>query len=381
MGRMSERVGFVLGLAVVGVGGLLGGELPPVMPDRKPAAAAAPKTGALVFEKTEISFDDITDEKPVEMMFPFTNTGDQAITIRRMTAHCGCTTPELEKKTYEAGESGAIKVIFDPHRRYGKQAKQVTVYTDDPVRPIKILMVRGYVRAIVYVEPFLTNFGQVSKGETGSKVMYVIGEKEGFEITEIVSTNPEVIGAEIVGSTPVDKDGLEMVKYTIRVDLLGAKRSGRYAEQLVFKTNDPRRPEIDANVLVRVPSELMLGRPMVRVGKIAVGDSFEKEMLLKHERDVPFKILKIESESKLLDLAFEWDNPEDPGQAHTIVVKGSAVAGGGAIPDKIIVTTDLDDEEPVTMHFKGIVVDPAKAKKRAEAAGKRSTGGVVEIED
>lgn len=368
MGSLSERVGVVLGLAVVGVGGVLASSMPPPVPARKPAVTL-PESGALVFEKTEHDFGEISDQKAIEMEMPFTNTGDRAITIRRMHAHCGCTTPELDKKTYQPGESGSIKVIFDPHRRYGTQAKKVTVYTDDPVLPIKHLTIRGYVRAFAYIEPFLTNFGQVGKGETMRKVTYLIGEKEDFEITEIVSSNPDILGAKVIGSAPIDKDGIPMIKYTIQVDLLGANRSGRYAEQLTFKTNDPRRPEVEANVMVVVPSELKMAWAMVRVGKLAVGDSFEEEMVIGHIKKKPFEIVSIESESKMLELEFEWETPEDPEQPHTIVIKGSAVKGGGMITDRIIVTTNLEDEEPMNISFKGRVIDPTKSEPAPKAFG------------
>lgn len=376
MSSVSQRVGVVLGLAVVGVGGVLASSMPPPVPARKPAVSL-PETGTLVFEKTEIDFGEISDEKAIEMEIPFTNTGDQPVTIRRMHAHCGCTTPELEKKTYQPGESGAIKVIFDPHRRYGAQAKKVTVYTDDPVLPIKNLMVRGYVRAIAYVEPFLTNFGEVGKGETSRKITYVIGEREDFEITEIVSSNPEILSAKVIGSEPINKDGVRMIKHTIQIDLLGAKKAGRYAEHLTLKTNDPRRPEVDANVLVRVPSELKLAWAMVRVGKLAVGDSFEQEMVIGHVNKKPFKIVSVEPEGDMLEAEFTWTEADEAAIAHTIVVKGRAVKGGGVISDRIIVTTDLEDEPPMTINYKGRVIDPTKDER---ASGSPAAGGSKDVD-
>jgi len=379
MGRLSERVGLILGLIVVGVGGALASSIPPPVPERKPAVTL-PESGTLVFEKTEVDFGEISDEGPIEMQLPFTNTGTQAITIRRMHSHCGCTTPELDKKIYQAGESGSITVVFDPNRRYGRQAKKVTVYTDDPILPIKNLMIRGYVRAISYVEPFLTNFGEADKDETSSKVLYVLGEMEGFEITEVLSSKPELVVGEVVGSAPVSKDGLKMVRYTIRADLLGGKTSGRYIEQLTMKTNDPRRPEIQANVMVRVPSELKLGWAMVRVGKLAVGDLIEEEIVLGHVGKAPFKIESITSESRMLDLEFEWTEPEDPELPHKIVMKGSAIKGGGSILDKVIITTDLADEEPMTVAFRGLVAAPAKTAVESSTPEPEAQG-VVEIDD
>ncbi len=376
---LRERVGVVLGLGVVGVCGVLASTIPPPAPAAR-GGAAAPQEGTLVFETIEHAFGDITDEGSIEMRFPFTNTGMHSVTIKRLHSYCGCTTPEMEKDVYAPGESGVIRVNFDPTGRHGIQVKRIMVYTDDPVLPVKTLTARGYVRAVAYLEPNVINFGVVDKGTNLSKVVYVLGENADFAVTGVEPTNAEILGAEILGSAPVDKDGVAMQRWTIRVDLLGAERSGRYAEQLKIVTNDARRPELSLNVIVRVPTELKLGWGMIRVGKLAVGDTLEEEILLKHERDVPFKITSVDSESQNLDLTFEWTEPESPDEAHTITVRGSAIKGGGAITDRVVITTDLEDEEPMTVAFRGIVADPAggaEAKPEAE----KMTEGVVEIED
>ncbi len=376
---LIQRVGIVLGVGVLGTGVAISSLIPPPVPAN--SGSQAQEGWSLRFEKTEHGFGEITDERPIEMRFPFTNTGMETITIKRMHSYCGCTTPALEKKVYEPGESGEIRVVFDPSGRHGGQVKRIMVYTDDSVQPIKTMIARGYVRPIAYLEPNVVNFGEVEKDAEISKVMYVLGEKADFEVTEIKSSNPDLLGAEIVGSAPVDQNGVTMQRWTVRVDLLGAKRSGRYAEELELVTNDPRRPSLNQTVMVRVPSELRLGWAMVRVGGLSVGDELEEEIVLGHERGIPFKITSIESESVNLDLSFEWTEPESPEDPHTITVRGSAIKGGGAIQDRIVITTDLEDEEPMTVAFRGRVIDPSGAKKAAVAAPAPSTEGVVEIED
>ena len=201
-------------------------------------------------------------------------------------------------------------------------------------------------------------------------------------ITETGASAPDLLGAEIIGSAPVDKDGVEMQRWTIRVDLLGAKRSGRFSEQIELVTNDPRRPSLDLNVLLRVPSDLKLGWPMVRVGGLTLGDSIEEEILLGHVEGEPFTIESVESESKNLDLTFEWFAPEKPEDPHRILIRGKAVKGGGAIQDRIVITTNLEDEEPVTVAFRGRVADPnAQNKSATRAEPVRGTDDVVQVED
>ena len=62
-----------------------------------------------------------------EAVFRFTNTGPEPVTITRMTSSCGCTVPELEKRTYAPGEKGEITALFTFGSRQGRQEKRITV--------------------------------------------------------------------------------------------------------------------------------------------------------------------------------------------------------------------------------------------------------------
>ncbi|MFO7724591.1 MAG: DUF1573 domain-containing protein [Oceanipulchritudo sp.] len=62
-----------------------------------------------------------------EAVFRFTNTGEEPVTITRMTSSCGCTVPELEKRTYAPGEGGEITAVFTFGSREGRQEKRITV--------------------------------------------------------------------------------------------------------------------------------------------------------------------------------------------------------------------------------------------------------------
>jgi len=62
-----------------------------------------------------------------EAVFPFTNSGEEPVTITRMTSSCGCTVPELEKRTYAPGEGGEITALFTFGSREGRQLKRITV--------------------------------------------------------------------------------------------------------------------------------------------------------------------------------------------------------------------------------------------------------------
>lgn len=81
----------------------------------------------LAFEQTVIDAQAGPKDKEYVGVYAFTNTGRESVTIANVSSSCGCTTPELNKKTYAPGESGEIKAKFDFGSRTGKQSKTITV--------------------------------------------------------------------------------------------------------------------------------------------------------------------------------------------------------------------------------------------------------------
>jgi hypothetical protein len=83
----------------------------------------------------------LMDEK-VEASFKFRNAGSSTVTISRVVASCGCTSPILNKKTYAPGEAGEIRAVFTFGSRIGKQEKRVMVYTDNKKQAIVPLVLK-----------------------------------------------------------------------------------------------------------------------------------------------------------------------------------------------------------------------------------------------
>ncbi len=76
-------------------------------------------------------FDADFSTETITATYPFTNTGESAVTIVESSASCGCTIPTLDKKVYEPGESGELKALFTIGSRQGQQRKTITVVTED----------------------------------------------------------------------------------------------------------------------------------------------------------------------------------------------------------------------------------------------------------
>ena len=103
------------------------------------ATAVAQGKGEIKFDKSSYNFGTIREaDGPVTTEFSFTNSGDAPLVIVSAVASCGCTSPEYPRKPLQPGESGVIKVTYNPAGRPGEFSKTVTVRTPEKKVKLKI---------------------------------------------------------------------------------------------------------------------------------------------------------------------------------------------------------------------------------------------------
>lgn len=99
----------------------------------------------LSFETTSHNFGFISEKAgKVAWEFKFKNTGKAPLILTNVRSGCGCTTPEWSRKPVAPGESGSVKVIYDPRNRPGAFIKSITV-NSNASNPVVSLTVRGNV--------------------------------------------------------------------------------------------------------------------------------------------------------------------------------------------------------------------------------------------
>ncbi len=357
MTRAARMAAALFGIVIVGSASALPPPLPTPGTTRTSTRPSKDQAEyALKFTETEIDFGQVDDEGRVEIEFPFVIQGGEPIRIKRLNPSCGCTTAELEKNVYEPGEWGVIKATFNPERRQGMQHKSITVYSTDPNYGTQRLTVKGYVRPIAYAEPSIVNLGRLEKGASSTRTFKVLGRKEGFEVTGLKVTDPELMEAEILGGKDVEIDGHTLREYEIRVRMKGRRMAGQFSANIEVETNDERRPMLSVQAAGIVNSELAFDMPMVRVNKIPVGEVIEQELILRHTEMREFKIVSAEHTGKAFDVEMDWEPVDEGVGAYRIMVRATAVLESRGFRDRIVITTDMDDEAPVEAYFTGTTV-------------------------
>jgi hypothetical protein len=78
--------------------------------------------------------------------FEISNVGNQPLVITRCQGSCGCTVPECPQVPIAPGKTEIITVKYDT-KRLGSFQKSVTITTNDPNMPSKVVKIKGFVEA------------------------------------------------------------------------------------------------------------------------------------------------------------------------------------------------------------------------------------------
>ena len=100
----------------------------------------------LSVDKEVHQFGQMEQFSEVNCVFTITNTGDQPLIISKCQKSCGCTTPECSSDPILPGETSEVKVKYDSGRM-GPFNKTITVHSNDPDEPAKILRIQGEIIA------------------------------------------------------------------------------------------------------------------------------------------------------------------------------------------------------------------------------------------
>ena len=100
----------------------------------------------LNFFETEHNFGTVNEGKVVEYIFGFENNGNAQLKIKDVKTSCGCTAALVSSKLVEPGDKGTLKVELDTSNIKGKMSRTVSVNSNDPKDPVKILTVYAQVQ-------------------------------------------------------------------------------------------------------------------------------------------------------------------------------------------------------------------------------------------
>jgi len=115
---------------------------------QQPTAVPGPDSPRIEVTPDKYDFGTVKEgEKPMAQ-FTIKNIGGSDLVIYDAKPSCGCTLAELSSKKIGPGKTATLQAVYNSHNaRSGVVNKFVTVKSNDPMEPSKILRITGNVKA------------------------------------------------------------------------------------------------------------------------------------------------------------------------------------------------------------------------------------------
>jgi len=105
------------------------------------ASQQSSRTPMIYFPETQHDFGKVNEGDMVEYTFSFANKGSSVLTIKDIKTSCGCTAALVSQDNINPGQEGTLKVELNTKNRSGKMSRTVTISSNDPKDPSKILTI------------------------------------------------------------------------------------------------------------------------------------------------------------------------------------------------------------------------------------------------
>ncbi len=165
----------------------------------------AQNVSPLQFREKEWSFGTIREEGgPVSHVFTFVNKGRNPVAIDRVSASCGCTTPEYTRGLLKPGESAEIKVTFEPMGYPGSFVKSVVVVSEGG-KYHDLLIIKGDVtpRIKPVEEEYPFDMGGGLRFDNLTLAFRQVAQGKSSSMTvRYANTSPKAVTLEITPSEP-----------------------------------------------------------------------------------------------------------------------------------------------------------------------------------
>jgi len=93
------------------------------------------------FPETQHDFGKVNSGDKVNYTFRFMNKGESPLIIKDIKTSCGCTAALLSLDNLQPGQEGTLMVELDTKNRSGKMSRTISILSNDPKDPAKILTI------------------------------------------------------------------------------------------------------------------------------------------------------------------------------------------------------------------------------------------------
>jgi hypothetical protein len=317
------------------------GAAPPSQPAPTPTLtdAQAPK---IVFKETAFDFGNQEEGPDITHEFIFHNRGKTTLHINNVGTSCGCTAAVEDKKDILPGGKGVIKVTYHTQGRPGHATKIITITSNDPKNSSFQVKIDMTVVREIDVMPDKVYFYGIKHGEEHTSQVKILGKPGmSLEVTSVESTTKVVS----VTSTPYSEGdgGSKRTGATLNVTLPATQPIGSITDDLVVKTTDPKKPQLDVQVIGEV-----VGRVQWTPKNVYFGTNQEQPVFVNITANPPqgFSVRSVSSLKHLCRPSVKTLNNADGSQSYQLSITAvKSIPKDSDGKDQVVVTTN-DPEMP-----------------------------------
>lgn len=97
----------------------------------------------LFIDQKEIDLKEISARSVVRRTVTLTNKGRQMLEIRKIQGNCECLKIEAPKDQLNPGESMELSLVLDPIGRKGIDQRNIYIFSNDPVNPVQLIVMKS----------------------------------------------------------------------------------------------------------------------------------------------------------------------------------------------------------------------------------------------
>ena len=100
----------------------------------------------LEISSSEIDLKQLSANVKISRVLSLSNKGREPLLIRKISTNCECLEVVIEKINLEPNESTHLQFTFDPKGRRGIDHKYITIFSNDPLNPVKTITIKSSIK-------------------------------------------------------------------------------------------------------------------------------------------------------------------------------------------------------------------------------------------
>lgn len=302
---------------------------------------------AIRFEGTVHDFGEVEQGVAVSHEFGFRNTGGRALVIDEARSACGCTAAVAPISEIDAGGSGAITASFDTSSSFGEQIRSITVYSNDPARPVTTLTIRAEIAADAAAEPDQLYLGRLRRGEAARRGFRVVLGRDDV-VVESIESSGNVLA---VRTRSRRGSGKSEVTVAVRSDA----PLGPFREEVVIHTTSARAPTVVVPVAGRVEGDVTVSPARLSFGVVDAGREVAQVVQVRNAGSKPVHLAAGPGTSAWMRVQVETIRD---GYEYLLTMSLNPPRAAGQLRGRVEITTDHPEQMVLSI--------PIRARVRSE---------------